>query len=200
MTLSLQKRISRMEYYWTKDPNFRFMIYSGMKIFAPKDFLFRKINFNLEWKNNLEKYSNFIGSFDSTLEMGIYALKGRFDEYHFSEIPFAVPVEPVQGVPTKVQGLDGWPDDKIPRNIRYRVTLMESAMELCRQGHCASYLPHFIVRLHNERILEKYLDPDVLARSSTHLGLQPSAILQQHQQQQQQQKKLEREKKEREEL
>jgi DNA-binding transcriptional LysR family regulator len=92
----------------------------------------------------------------ATLEMGIYALKGRFDEYHFSEIPFAVPVEPVQGVPTKVQGLDGWPDDKIPRNIRYRVTLMESAMELCRQGHCASYLPHFIVRLHNERILEKY--------------------------------------------
>ncbi len=55
-------------------------------------------------------------------------------------------------IPTRVRGLDGWPDDRIPRKIRYRVTLMETAMSLVRQGLAAAYLPKFIAGLHNENV------------------------------------------------
>jgi DNA-binding transcriptional LysR family regulator len=87
------------------------------------------------------------------IQMAIYgrpALKGK----DLKNLPFAVPIQPVQGAPTKINGLDGWPDNRIPRYQKYKVTLMESAMELCRQGLCVAYLPSFIVALHNKRVME----------------------------------------------
>jgi DNA-binding transcriptional LysR family regulator len=67
----------------------------------------------------------------------------------FAELPFVIPVSRVEGTPSKVRGLDGWPDDRIPRNVRYRVTLMETALALTRRGLAAAYLPHFVVERHN---------------------------------------------------
>lgn len=88
----------------------------------------------------------------ATVKMGIYAKRGCFEHSLFSEIPFAIPVQPLKGTPNKVQGLDGWPDGKISRNVRYQVTLMESALELCRNGIAAAYLPSFVAHLHNESV------------------------------------------------
>lgn len=103
----------------------------------------------------------------TSIEMGIYSASSKLAKLPFEEIPFAIPVQPIAGSPNKVQGLDGWPDDQIPRNVRYRVTLMESAMELCRRGLAASYLPKFVVELHNrdmktERELKEIKPPKKL--------------------------------------
>jgi hypothetical protein len=59
---------------------------------------------------------------------------------------------PIPGSPTKMNGLDGWPDEKILRKIKYKVTMMESTLELCRQGKACAYLPQFIIQMHNETV------------------------------------------------
>lgn len=86
------------------------------------------------------------------IEMGIFGVEKKFKEIDFADLPFAIPITPVQGVPHKVKGLDGWPDDKVPRNIKYQVELMETAMEFCRQGLAVAYLPKFVVELHNKQV------------------------------------------------
>lgn len=91
----------------------------------------------------------------STIEMAAFARKNLLST-PFEELPFAVPVAPLQGTPSKVIGLDGWPDHKIKRRIQYRVQLMESAMEVCRQGLAAAYLPRFVVDLHNAKTREPF--------------------------------------------
>lgn len=88
------------------------------------------------------------------IKMAIYGIP-QFKGRELTTLPFAVPILPVQGAPTKINGLDGWPDDRIPRYQKYKVTLMESAMELCRQGLCVAYLPSFIAALHNKRVVLK---------------------------------------------
>ena len=92
----------------------------------------------------------------TVLEMGLYSKKGQFAGVSFEKIPFAIPAHPVQGAPSKVKGLDGWPEDKVPRFVRYRVDMMETAMELCRQGLAAAYLPRFVVDLHNRTTSREY--------------------------------------------
>ncbi|AZZ35585.1 hypothetical protein CIK05_01815 [Bdellovibrio sp. qaytius] len=89
------------------------------------------------------------------IKMGAFGLK-KFKTTALKDLPFVVPLVPPDGTPSKVIGLDGWPEHKFNRNIRYRVTMMESAMELCREGHAVAYLPEFIVKLHNEKVLPEY--------------------------------------------
>ena len=77
---------------------------------------------------------------------------------------FVIPIRPLDGTPSKVMGLDGWPDHKIKRSVRFRVTALESALELCRQGQCVGYFPKFVVDLHNkhmreERRLKEFISP-----------------------------------------
>lgn len=90
------------------------------------------------------------------IEMGVYGLKDRFSKVPFEDLPFVIPISPVSGSPNKVRGLDGWPDDKVIRRILYRVTLMESAMELCRRGLAVAYLPTPVVQKHNDNVREKF--------------------------------------------
>jgi DNA-binding transcriptional LysR family regulator len=94
------------------------------------------------------------------VEMGVFRRRGAFSEPAFDQLPFVVPVTPVTGSPDRVRGLDGWPDHLRRRNIRYRVTLMESALELCRQGLAVAFLPRFVVRAHNAKLKPEYrLEP-----------------------------------------
>jgi DNA-binding transcriptional LysR family regulator len=86
------------------------------------------------------------------IECGIYVVRGAFSGYKFSQLPFAVPAKPVYGAPTRVSGLDGWPDDKMLRNVRFQVSLLESAITLCEQGLAAIFIPKFVARIHNERV------------------------------------------------
>ncbi len=86
------------------------------------------------------------------VKMGIFGLP-KFSQEKHDPLPFVVPFAPLYGSPTKMLGLDGWPDNQVFRFQKYRVTLMESALELCRQGLCVAYLPTFITRLHNESVV-----------------------------------------------
>ncbi len=90
------------------------------------------------------------------IEMGIFGLKDKFASHEFRNLPFVIPIHPILRSPNKVQGLDGWPDDKIYRLVKYRVTLMESALELCRMGLAVTYIPSFVARLHNETVKSSF--------------------------------------------
>lgn len=85
------------------------------------------------------------------VRMGVFGLK-KFQGAEFKDLPFAIPLSPREGTPSKVIGLDGWPDHKISRTVKFRVTMMESAMELCREGRSVAYLPNFVVEIHNKRV------------------------------------------------
>ena len=89
------------------------------------------------------------------IKMGVFGVKA-FKNREFSELPFVVPLLPVEGTPSKVQGLDGWPDHRYARKVSHRVTMMESALELCRQGHCVAFLPEFVVHLHNQKTTSEF--------------------------------------------
>lgn len=86
----------------------------------------------------------------TSIKMGVFGLKSKFENMPISEVPFATPNVPVSGTPSKAKGLDGWPDHLVPRNIKYHVTMMETSLELCRRGSCVAYFPTFVVDLHNE--------------------------------------------------
>ena len=90
------------------------------------------------------------------IEMGVFGKAKLFDQYDLSDIPFAAPLGPVEGSPNKVRGLDGWPDEAHPRNIQYQVTLLETALGLCREGLAVAYIPKFIAKLHNETVKASY--------------------------------------------
>jgi DNA-binding transcriptional LysR family regulator len=93
----------------------------------------------------------------SPIQMGVFCAQGSpFQKSKVQDLPFIVPSAPVIGSPTRVKGLDGWPDDLIERHIRYRVSLMETALELVRSGHGVAFLPHFVVDLHNQRMAPAY--------------------------------------------
>lgn len=85
------------------------------------------------------------------IRMGVFG-RACFRTTPVSELPFAVPLHPPHGTPTKVTGLDGWPDQKYGRKIKFRVAMMESALELCRNEFAVAYLPSFVVKLHNKNL------------------------------------------------
>lgn len=92
----------------------------------------------------------------TSTELGVFIRKGAFKGVFQEDLPFVIPIMPLQGVPTRVRGLDGWPEDAFQRKVLHKVTLLESALELCRQGRVAGYFPVFVVKEHNRRMSEKY--------------------------------------------
>lgn len=90
------------------------------------------------------------------IEMAPYVARNSFKGVGILDIPFAAPLIPVEGAPTGIKGLDGWPDDKVKREIRFRVDLMETAISLARSGHCAVFIPTFVAKLHNELVKDEF--------------------------------------------
>lgn len=89
------------------------------------------------------------------IEMGVFGVDS-FKSKKFEDLPFVIPIMPADGTPSKVMGLDGWPDHLFERKVSYRVTMMESAIELCREGRAVAYIPEFVAHLHNKRILPAF--------------------------------------------
>lgn len=92
----------------------------------------------------------------TSIEMGVYIRKGAFKGIVQPDLPFVVPVMPLTGTPTRVRGLDGWPEDAFERKVLHRVTLMESALELVRQGRVAGFFPMFVAHEHNLRVSDEF--------------------------------------------
>ena len=79
----------------------------------------------------------------------IYVKRDSFPRANFTDLPFAVPTAKIEEALSDVLGIDCWPYERIPRTVKYRLTSLESALELCRQGLCAVFLPEFLVAIHN---------------------------------------------------
>lgn len=88
--------------------------------------------------------------------MGIYHRKGAFKKMDFAKLPFVAPLIPSVGVPSSAKGLDGWPEHEYPRNVQYRVDLMESGLALVRAGQAAIFVPDFVASSQNEALSEEY--------------------------------------------
>jgi DNA-binding transcriptional LysR family regulator len=86
------------------------------------------------------------------VEMGVYGTEKLANQKKYERLPFVAPIGPVEGSPNKVRGLDGWPDDALPRNIIFHVEMLETALGLCREGLAVAYLPKFVVNLHNDTV------------------------------------------------
>lgn len=92
-----------------------------------------------------------------TVEMGIYARADRFPpNSKINHLPFTAPIRPIQGTPTGIKGLDGWPDDLLARNVVYKVDMMESGLAFARQGLAAIFIPHFVARSMNLNLKNEY--------------------------------------------
>jgi len=89
------------------------------------------------------------------LRLGIFARPGIFEKMNLSEIPFVAPIYPIDAVPTGPKGLDGWPDDKFTRFVKFRVDMLESGLALARKGQSAIFMPTFLNNLHNEVSAER---------------------------------------------
>lgn len=94
----------------------------------------------------------------TSFEMGLFSGKDLCSESmgDLGKLPFAAPSISVQGPNVQIRGLDGWPDQIFPRSIQYDVDLMETGLELCRQGLAVMYLPRFIASLHNLQVSARY--------------------------------------------
>jgi DNA-binding transcriptional LysR family regulator len=88
--------------------------------------------------------------------MSIFGKKGVFQSLPFENIPFATPVFPIHSSISGVKGLDGWPDDKIQRHIRYKVDMMETALQLCSEERSVGFFPTFLVELYNKTRIKEF--------------------------------------------
>lgn len=86
------------------------------------------------------------------IRMGVYGRPRLFKQGDLGSLPFAAPRLTIDHTPSGVKGLDGWPDDKVPRVIRYEVDLMETALGLARQGKAVVHVPSFVASLHNKLV------------------------------------------------
>lgn len=78
--------------------------------------------------------------------LGCYVLKNTFEGKNFSEIPFVVPAQTLSNNPLDIKTRDGWIDSIYPRNKKYSVNLLSTAIELTLQGLCAIYIPDFVAK------------------------------------------------------
>jgi DNA-binding transcriptional LysR family regulator len=88
-------------------------------------------------------------------EKRVYVRRGAFKNIPFEQIPFTIPITTISGSPTGHTNLDGWPSD-FPRNIKFQFELMETALETCRRGLSAIFIPEFVIPLHNELLKEEH--------------------------------------------
>lgn len=88
----------------------------------------------------------------SKIKMAVYAKsRSKFLSMPLEEMPFVIPIAPLQGTPSGVRGLDGWPEHLFERNIQYRVEMMETALQLCHKGAAVSFLPQFVAEAFNQQ-------------------------------------------------
>ena len=83
---------------------------------------------------------------------GIYARRGAFEGAGPKDLPFVIPTTRLQLSSGELLGIDCWPYERVPRVVKYRVTLLETALAVAREGLAAVFIPHFIAGLHDEHL------------------------------------------------
>jgi DNA-binding transcriptional LysR family regulator len=103
------------------------------------------------------------------MEVGVFGRPNAFGGVPFEQLPFVVPANPMRLSGREPTGLDGWPQSRVPRRVKYRVTMLQSGLELVARGMAVFALPPFLVALHNagvkrSRQLVRYPSPPRLGR------------------------------------
>jgi hypothetical protein len=86
----------------------------------------------------------------AAMSFGIYAQASAFRRTPFKDLPFAVPVSLLAAAPSGAPAVDGWPEG-VYRNVRFRLSMLQTALELATRGHCAVFIPDVIAKLSNRR-------------------------------------------------
>ncbi|MGZ3808706.1 MAG: LysR family transcriptional regulator [Bacteriovorax sp.] len=68
----------------------------------------------------------------------------------FEDLPFAVPITGINTPTVSLRSLDGWPCEEFPRQVKYELELLETALQFARLGRAVVYCPDFIVKFQNE--------------------------------------------------
>lgn len=89
-------------------------------------------------------------------EMGLFGKKRLMSEHTIETVPFVAPIVPIKSTISGVKGLDGWPDNKLPRNRFYEVDMLETALQLSSQGKAVGFYPKFLVKYFNATHARKY--------------------------------------------
>ena len=84
--------------------------------------------------------------------MKIYVRVGSFPHVLAQDLPFVAPVAPISGTPSGAKGLDGWPDHKFPRKVKFKVGMMETGLALVRAGEAAVFIAPFVADHHNRTV------------------------------------------------
>lgn len=92
----------------------------------------------------------------TTCEMGLFGKKALMDKYTIETVPFVAPIIPIKSTISGVKGLDGWPDNKLPRNRFYEVDMLETALQLSSQAKAVGLYPKFLVEYFNSTHIKKY--------------------------------------------
>ena len=92
----------------------------------------------------------------ASVRMGTFVRHDAFADTPFAEIPFVVPVQPIDGTASGVRGSDAWPAERFPRRDVYRVDVLTTGLTLVRQGLCAVFMPEFVARLHDATVDAPY--------------------------------------------
>lgn len=83
---------------------------------------------------------------------GIYGRAARYRDTPSDELPFAIPTTRLQLAAGERLGIDCWPYERVPRTVKYRLTLLQTALELARAGLCVVFIPDFVAALYNRTI------------------------------------------------
>ncbi len=71
------------------------------------------------------------------------------------DLPYAIPITELGINHLQAKSLDGWPID-LPRVVKYKFEMLETALDLTSRGLCRIVCPKFIVQIENERLSEKF--------------------------------------------
>lgn len=69
--------------------------------------------------------------------------------------PYAIPITELGINHLQAKSIDGWPID-LPREVKYKFEMLETALDLTSRGLCRIVCPKFIVQIENERLSEKF--------------------------------------------
>lgn len=76
---------------------------------------------------------------------------GNLISERFERLPFAIPITPVNSSASHLRSLDGWPNS-VYRLVKYEFELLESTIQVARNGFAVLYCPSFIINFHNQKM------------------------------------------------
>jgi len=106
----------------------------------------------------------------------VYGRPKAFVGVPFEELPFVVPANPMRQTGRERLGIDGWPQTKNPRRTKYRVTMLQSGLELGVRGKAVFQIPDFVAALHNasaprSRQIVRYPNPPGMRQTAQDVQL-----------------------------